>query len=129
MRTSHIEHTKFITHNTTCSGSKSLVASWQGKKWTTLSNVYRCLPVAKLISVRWIILVPSFWLLDLLKTCSYNEYTKTVHGHKYSSSSIFYYIFHIKPHFFKKYFKANSGQTFMKFISRHAEFFEFYLFI
>jgi hypothetical protein len=26
----------------------------------------------------------------------------TVHGHKYSSPSIFYYIFHIKPHFFKK---------------------------
>jgi hypothetical protein len=23
----------------------------------------------------------------------------TVHGHKYSSPSIFYYIFHIKPHF------------------------------
>jgi hypothetical protein len=29
----------------------------------------------------------------------------------------------------KKYFKAISGQIFMKFISRHAEFFEFYLFI
>jgi hypothetical protein len=29
----------------------------------------------------------------------------TVHGHKYSSPSIFYYcIFHIKPHFFKKIF-------------------------
>jgi len=27
-----------------------------------------------------------------------------VHGHKYSSPSIFYYIFHIKPHFFKKIF-------------------------
>jgi hypothetical protein len=25
-----------------------------------------------------------------------------VHGHKYSSPLIFYYIFHIKPHFFKK---------------------------
>ena len=41
----------------------------------------------------------------------------TVHGHKYLSPSIFYYIFHIKPHFFKKkYFKAISGQIFMKFI-------------
>jgi hypothetical protein len=29
----------------------------------------------------------------------------------------------------KKYFKAISGQIFMKFISRHAEFFELYLFI
>jgi uncharacterized protein involved in tolerance to divalent cations len=28
----------------------------------------------------------------------------TVHVHKYSSPSIFYYIFHIKPHFFKKIF-------------------------
>ena len=28
----------------------------------------------------------------------------TVHGHKYSSPSIFNYIFHIKPHFFKKIF-------------------------
>jgi hypothetical protein len=53
----------------------------------------------------------------------------TVHGHKYSSPSIFYYIFHIKPHFSKKKFKAISGPIFMKFISRHAEFFEFYLFI
>ena len=53
---------------------------------------------------------------------------KYVHWYKYSSPSIFYYIFHIKPHFFKKYFKAISGQIFMKFISRHAEFFEFYLF-
>ena len=53
----------------------------------------------------------------------------TVHGHKYWSPSISYYIFHIKPHFFKKYFKALSGQIFMKFMSRHAEFFEFYLFI
>ena len=26
----------------------------------------------------------------------------TVHGHKYSSPPIFYYIFHIKPPFFKK---------------------------
>ena len=26
----------------------------------------------------------------------------TVHGHKYSSPSIFYYIFHIKPHLFQK---------------------------
>jgi hypothetical protein len=29
----------------------------------------------------------------------------------------------------KKYFKAISGQICMKFISRHAEFLEFYLFI
>jgi hypothetical protein len=28
----------------------------------------------------------------------------TVHGHKYSSPSIFYYIFLIKPHFFKTIF-------------------------
>ena len=35
--------------------------------------------------------------------------------------SIRYYIFHIKPHYFKKkYFKAISGQIFMTFISRHA---------
>ena len=33
----------------------------------------------------------------------------TVHGHKYLSPSIFYYIFHIKPHLKKKYFKAISG--------------------
>jgi hypothetical protein len=31
----------------------------------------------------------------------YLDYTHTVHGHKYSSPSIFYYIFHIKPHLFK----------------------------
>jgi len=29
------------------------------------------------------------------------EFATTVHGHKYSSPSIFYYIFHIKPHFFQ----------------------------
>ena len=28
------------------------------------------------------------------------EFTTTVHGHKYSSPSMCYYIFHIKPHFF-----------------------------
>ena len=48
-----------------------------------------------------------------------------VHGHKYSPPSIVYYIFHIKPHLKKKYFKAISGQMFMKFISRNVEFFEF----
>jgi hypothetical protein len=53
----------------------------------------------------------------------------TVHGHKCSSPSIFYYIFYIKYIFSKTYFKAISGQIFMKFISRHAEYFEFYLFI
>ena len=41
-------------------------------------------------------------------------------------TSIFYYVFHIKLHLKKKYFEAISGQIFMKFISRHAEIFEFY---
>ena len=53
----------------------------------------------------------------------------TVHEHKYSSPSIFYYIFHIKLHVLKKKIKAISGQIFMKFISKLAEFFEFYWFI
>jgi hypothetical protein len=39
------------------------------------------------------------------------------------------YISYKTTFFSKKYFKAISGQIFMKFISRHAEFFEFYLFI
>ena len=48
----------------------------------------------------------------------------TVHGHKYLSPSIFFTIYFILNHIFsKKYFKAISGQIFMKFISRHAEFF------
>jgi hypothetical protein len=38
--------------------------------------------------------------------------TDTVHGHKYSSPSIFYYIFHIKPHFFKKHIlKLSLGRS------------------
>ena len=41
----------------------------------------------------------------------------TVHGHKYSSPSIFYYIFHIKPHFFKKIFQSYFW----------ADFYEIYL--
>ena len=52
--------------------------------------------------------------------CRGNIRVSTVHGHKYSSPSIFYYIFHTKPHLKKKYFKAISGQIFMKFISRHT---------
>ena len=39
----------------------------------------------------------------------------------------FFTIYFIQnPIFSKKYFKAISGQIFMKFISRHAEFLEFY---
>jgi hypothetical protein len=34
------------------------------------------------------------------------QYRTTVHGHKYSSPSIFYYVFHIKPHLKKIYFEA-----------------------
>ena len=33
---------------------------------------------------------------------AFNKLRITVHGHKYSSPSIFYYIFHIKPYFFQK---------------------------
>jgi hypothetical protein len=41
----------------------------------------------------------------------------------------FFTIYFIQnPIFSKKYFKAISGQIFMKFISRHAEFLEFYWF-
>ena len=40
-----------------------------------------------------------FWALIMSKTV-----IVTVHGQKYSSPSIFYYIFHIKPYFFKKIF-------------------------
>ena len=39
------------------------------------------------------------WLLALQKRLAT---PLTVHGHKYSSPLIFYYIFHIKPHFFQK---------------------------
>ena len=68
--------------------------------------------------------------VNLFNNCtSVLNFLCTVHGHKYSSPLIFYYIFLIKPHLKKKYFKAISEQIFMKFISRHAEFFEFYLFI
>jgi hypothetical protein len=60
----------------------------------------------------------------------YGSAATTVHGHKYSSPSIFLLYISYKTTFFsKKYFKAISGQIFMKFISRHAEFFEFYMFI
>ena len=42
----------------------------------------------------------------------------------------FFTIYFIENHIFsKKYYKAISGQIFMTFISRHAEFFEFYFFI
>ena len=34
----------------------------------------------------------------------------TVHGHKYSSPSICYCIFHIKPHLKKKYLKLSLGR-------------------
>ena len=58
------------------------------------------------------------------------EFTTTVHGHKYSSPSIFLlYISYKTTLFSKQYFKAISGQIFMKFISRQAEFFEFSLLI
>jgi hypothetical protein len=40
-----------------------------------------------------------------------------VHGHKYSSPSIFYYIFHIKPHFFQIIFYSYLW----------ADFYEIYL--
>jgi hypothetical protein len=36
--------------------------------------------------------------------CIKNIILCTVHRHKYSSPSIFYYIFHVRPHFFKKIF-------------------------
>jgi hypothetical protein len=40
----------------------------------------------------------------------------------------FFTIYFIENHIFsKRYFKAISEQIFMKFISKHAEFFEFYL--
>ena len=45
---------------------------------------------------------------------------------RFFTASIYFIYNHI---FSKKYFKAISGQIFMKLISRHAEFFEFYLFI
>ena len=54
----------------------------------------------------------------------------TVHGHKYSSPSIFYYIFHIKPLFFsKKYFKVNLWADFYEIYFKTRIILEFYLFI
>jgi hypothetical protein len=55
--------------------------------------------------------------------------TCTVHGHKYSSPSILRYIFHIKPHFSKKYCEVISKRILIIFAPEEAELFKDYLFI
>jgi len=53
----------------------------------------------------------------------------TVHGHKYSSPSIFYYIFYIKPHFFKKIFLSYLWADFYEIYFKTRRILWFYLFI
>jgi hypothetical protein len=60
------------------------------------------------------------------RTCSENIYIYTVNGHKYSLLSILRYIFHIKPHFPKKYCDVISKRILIIFAPEEAEILRFF---
>jgi hypothetical protein len=53
----------------------------------------------------------------------------TVNGHKYLSSSILRYIFHLKPHFSKKILSSHFYTDLIIFAPEEAEIFKDYFFI
>jgi hypothetical protein len=69
---------------------------------------------------------PSQWkranITPVFKSYCDSSVTSTVHGHKYSSPSIFYYIFHIKTTCFRKnILKLSLGRFLWNFMTRRIQ--------
>ena len=81
--------------------------TWNDNKFKSRKCTRTIITIIK----KWHICLSRRYSSLLLIGCSFTStwlYSDkcTVHGHTYSSPSIDYYIFHIKPHFFKKIFKS-----------------------